>query len=114
MKTFLNTIAAFNQKAQFAVLWAKYDQQHTFMTDHLPEGPEAISATHTFSDLEALMMYWQSIGNAPEEMWYWIIDLRFDAPTCFCCGACDPGDIDILKEYFGLDAVKDYLTEEWR
>lgn len=93
-----NLITAFAGKAKFAVLWAVYDEKHTFFTDWLPENEEAVESVHLFDSHETLWEYLLANYEKPEDMWYWVVDLRGENPVCMCCGACDPYDKEPMEE----------------
>lgn len=38
---------------------------------------------------------WKEVSQHPSGMWYWCLDNG----VCFCSGACDPDDINCIKEY---------------
>lgn len=52
-----------------------------------------------FNTPEEFVAKWKEIYDKPNGMWYWCLDDGY----CFCSGACDPGDIEIFEDYFGMD-----------
>ena len=97
-------IIAFLSKAQFAVMWAAIDEQYTHCTDWLPESKEAVASIHLFDSRETLWEYLLANYEQAEGSWYWVVDLRGEAPACLCCGCCDPYDRESVEEQlFGED-----------
>lgn len=58
---------------------------------------------YAFDDVKEFIKAWEKMHDyendgCPDSMWYWLLDNG----RCFCSGACDPGDIEIIYEHFGL------------
>lgn len=63
----------------------------------LPE--ENICSYYAFDTPKSFLEKWRELVNEPDGMWYWVLDDN----VCICSGACDPGDIEIFEEHFGLE-----------
>lgn len=90
-------------KSKIIVIWAKYDDAHTYFTDDIPTSADAIASVHCFESVESFSMYWRAIRNCPEDMWYWVLVEENGCQTCICSGACDSGDEDVFVECFGTE-----------
>ena len=70
---------------------------------------EHIVSYYAFNTVEELINKWSALAENPEGMWYFIMDNGH----VFCSGACDPDDIEIIREHFGIkeEAVKGYVCK---
>lgn len=68
----------------------------TFENDHLKN---EIYSYRAFDTVRSFMRTWRQVAESPDSMWYWVID-GTDG-NYVCSGACDPGDREIFKEYWG-------------
>ena len=59
---------------------------------------ENIHEYYAFDTVEDFIKKWKEICEEPNGMWYWVLD----GECCICSGACDPCDIEIFNEYWGL------------
>lgn len=72
------------------------DDNYKYFTDDFTG--EGIHTYYVFDTAEEFVSKWEEICEEPNGMWYWCLDNG----DCFCSGACDPYDIEIFEEYFGL------------
>lgn len=59
---------------------------------------ECVHTYYAFDTVEEFIKKWLEIYEEPNGMWYWVLD----GECCICSGACDPCDIEIFNEYWGL------------
>jgi hypothetical protein len=62
---------------------------------------EYIHTYYAFDSVEDFIEKWEYICydcEEPSGMWYWVLDNG----ELVCSGACDPMDIEIFEEYWGL------------
>lgn len=56
---------------------------------------------YAFSSPEELLEVWDEKVKNPDSQWYWI----YDDAECVCSGACDPADIDAIKQHFRIENI---------
>lgn len=61
-----------------------------------------LNAIYTVADIyaysdEHLIALMERVTAAPLGMWYWVVDLSSDA--VIMTGACDPGDVNVIRRY---------------
>ncbi|MBQ7818492.1 MAG: hypothetical protein IJ341_02225 [Bacteroidales bacterium] len=52
---------------------------------------------YTFDSPPAFMSTWENKVKKPDSMWCWV----YYNGECICSGACDPGDNEIFRMWFG-------------
>lgn len=82
------------------------EEEDKYFTDDFTG--EGIHTYYVFDTPEEFISKWEEICYEPHGMWYWCLN----DGECFCSGACDPNDIDIFEEYFGL-GDKDAEEEDY-
>lgn len=83
------------------------DEDKYFTDDFTGYG---VHTYYVFDTPEEFISKWEEIYDHPNGMWYWCLN----DGECFCSGACDPNDIDIFEEYFGMiDDEEQDETEIW-
>ena len=85
-------IIAFTDKIRDRVVLDPY----VYFTDHFTgEGLVSAYGCHDLKDFFILM---EHLIEYPDGMWYWVLH----EGKCICSGACDPDDIEIFEDYFGI------------
>lgn len=68
-----------------------------FEDNHLKN---AIYSYRAFNSVRSFMRAWRKMAEAPDSMWYWVIDTETN--DYVTTGACSiDGDREIFKDYFG-------------
>lgn len=80
------------------VLQENYEEEdnYKFFTDSFTG--DGIHTYYVFDTVEDFIKKWNEICNEPNGMWYWVLENG----ECICSGACDPNDIDIFEENWGI------------
>ena len=73
------------------------ENPYKYFTDNFTG--EGVHTYHIFYTVEDFIAKWEEINGYVNGMWYWVLDNG----KCICSGACDPDDIEIFKEHWGLD-----------
>lgn len=77
--------------------------KYRYFTDNFTG--KGIHTYYAFDTAEEFIKKWLEIYDRPNGMWYWVLDMESPHENkCICSGACDPDDIEIFNDYFGLDA----------
>ena len=82
-------------KGRYVMAFALDDTDEFFTDDWFDDN--SIVTYYAFDTPEELVAAWYRKSVDPDSMWYWLLD----DGKCFCSGACDPGDIDIIEKHFG-------------
>ena len=59
---------------------------------------EYVHTYYAFDTVEEFLEKWEEIYDEPNGMWYWVLD----DGELVCSGACDPYDIEIFEEHWGI------------
>ena len=73
------------------------ENPYKYFTDNFTG--KGVHSYFIFNTPEEFITKWLEIHDKPNGMWYWVLDKG----KCICSGACDPDDIEIFKEYWGLE-----------
>ena len=74
-----------------------WDETDEYFTDDWNDDNK-IATYYTFNAPGEFIKAWEKMVEDPDGMWYWVLD----GEELVCSGACDPGDIDIFENYWGL------------
>lgn len=72
------------------------ENRYKYFTDDFTG--EYVHTYYAFDTAKEFINKWLEIYDEPNGMWYWVLDNGH----CICSGACDPMDIDIFAEHFGM------------
>lgn len=73
------------------------ENPYKYFTDNFTG--EGVHVYFIFNTPEEFITKWLEIYDKPNGMWYWVLDKG----KLICSGACDPDDIEIFKEHWGLE-----------
>ena len=85
-------IVAFTDKIRDRVV---VDPYIYFTEEFTGKGLVAVYGCPNIKDFFALI---EHLIEHPDGMWYWVLH----EGKCICSGACDPGDMEIFEDYFGI------------
>ena len=59
---------------------------------------EGLISVYGCANVKDFFILIEHLIKYPDGMWYWVLHNE----KCICSGACDPGDIEIFEDYFGI------------
>lgn len=74
-----------------------WDESERYFTDDWHDD-NWIATYYAFDTEEEFVVEWKNKADKPDGMWYWVLDNG----VCICSGACDPSDIEIFEEHWGI------------
>lgn len=79
-----------------------WDETDEYFTDDWCDSNE-FATYYVFDTPKEFMNTWYKMaycedGCCPDGMWYWVLDNK----ELICSGACDPCDIEIFEEHWGI------------
>ncbi len=97
-----------------------YDSAEPYKNFEQDRPIENICAYYAFAAPDEFINKWYEMVENPAGMWYWVIDTEFEYANgekgehLITSGACDPGDIVIFNDVWGLGGEKelDVLLQE--